>query len=432
MKGIIVMKKIMIILQEKMIPFSEKIGGNKYLLSLRDGFMVAFPATMFGSIMVILQNLPSTFGFSKYLPENFNLFLNDFFGPVSNATMSISAMIIAFGIAYQLSGYYKQQKVFAGIISLSSFLMLVPVGNDKAEGAFFAISNLGAKGMFIAIIVGFISCELYCRISLANITIKMPESVPPMISQSFIAIIPGAVPLLLCNIIRYIFTYTDYKNAIEFVYQILQQPLMGLGGTLPAVIIAVFMTQLFWWFGLHGTLLINSIIDPIMASLALQNYEAYKSGTENLPNIINTTFMGVFVNQGMQLGIAITFAFFLAKSIRMKTMMKTVLVPSIFNVSEPMTYGLPIVLNPVLIIPWILAPIASTIVSYCAINVGLVPKPIGATVVWSTPIILSGWLGTGSIAGAILQIVDVIVMTIIWIPFLLVLDKSFVKDEVEG
>lgn len=426
------MKKIMIILQEKMIPFSEKIGGNKYLLSLRDGFMVAFPATMFGSIMVILQNLPSTFGFSKYLPENFNLFLNDFFGPVSNATMSISAMIIAFGIAYQLSGYYKQQKVFAGIISLSSFLMLVPVGNDKAEGAFFAISNLGAKGMFIAIIVGFISCELYCRISLANITIKMPESVPPMISQSFIAIIPGAVPLLLCNIIRYIFTYTDYKNAIEFVYQILQQPLMGLGGTLPAVIIAVFMTQLFWWFGLHGTLLINSIIDPIMASLALQNYEAYKSGTENLPNIINTTFMGVFVNQGMQLGIAITFAFFLAKSIRMKTMMKTVLVPSIFNVSEPMTYGLPIVLNPVLIIPWILAPIASTIVSYCAINVGLVPKPIGATVVWSTPIILSGWLGTGSIAGAILQIVDVIVMTIIWIPFLLVLDKSFVKDEVEG
>ncbi|WP_282709394.1 PTS transporter subunit EIIC [Ligilactobacillus sp. Marseille-Q7487] len=426
------MKKIMIILQEKMIPFSEKIGGNKYLLSLRDGFMVAFPATMFGSIMVILQNLPSTFGFSKYLPENFNLFLNDFFGPVSNATMSISAMIIAFGIAYQLSGYYKQQKVFAGIISLSSFLMLVPVGNDKAEGAFFAISNLGAKGMFIAIIVGFISCELYCRISLANITIKMPESVPPMISQSFIAIIPGAVPLLLCNIIRYIFTYTDYKNAIEFVYQVLQQPLMGLGGTLPAVIIAVFMTQLFWWFGLHGTLLINSIIDPIMASLALQNYEAYKSGTENLPNIINTTFMGVFVNQGMQLGIAITFAFFLAKSIRMKTMMKTVLVPSIFNVSEPMTYGLPIVLNPVLIIPWILAPIASTIVSYCAINVGLVPKPIGATVVWSTPIILSGWLGTGSIAGAILQIVDVIVMTIIWIPFLLVLDKSFVKDEVEG
>ncbi|HIY93901.1 PTS sugar transporter subunit IIC [Companilactobacillus sp. HBUAS56275] len=423
------MKNFLNAFQKKMGPISELIGANKYLLSLRDGFMLAFPATMFGSIMVILQNLPTTFGFRGFLPKWFNTFLTDFFGPVGNATMSVSALFIVFGIGYQLAGHYGQQKIFAGAISLSSFLMLLPIGTDKKMGAFIAINDLGAQGMFVGIIVAIIATKIYCAISAAHITIKMPDSVPPMIAESFVAIIPGAAPLLLFNIIRYIFTFTQWGNAVDFVYEILQQPLMGLGGTLPAVLVAVFFTQLFWWFGVHGTLLVNSIIDPIMGALAIQNYNAYKAGAAHLPHIINTTFMGVFVNQGMQLGCAIVFAFFLAKSVRMKTTMRTVFAPAIFNVSEPMTYGLPIVLNPVLLVPWILAPLVSTTISYFAIAVGLVPRPIGATVVWTTPIFLAGWLGTGSIAGAILQIVDVVVMTLIWIPFLKSMDNEFLKEE---
>lgn len=415
--------------QEKMTKFSQAVGENKYLLSLRDGFMVAFPATMFGSIMVILQNLPTTFGFDKHIPTWLNKFLTDFFGPVSNATMSITAIFVVFGIAYQLAGHYHQQKIFAGAIALSSFIMLLPTGVDKTAGSFLPISKLGAQGMFVGIIVAIVSTEIYCRISAANITIKMPDSVPPMIADSFIAIIPGAVPLLIFNIIRYVFTFTPWGNAVDFVYEILQQPLMGLGSTLPAVLLAVFFTQLFWWFGVHGTLLINSIIDPIMGALAIQNYEAYKEGATHLPHIINTTFMGVFVNQGMQLGCAIMFAFFLSRSVRMKQTMRLVFAPAIFNVSEPMTYGLPVVLNPILFVPWVLAPLASTTLSYFAIAIGLVPRPIGATVVWTTPIFLAGWLGTGSVRGALLQLVDVVLMTLIWIPFLKVLDKQWYREE---
>lgn len=425
------MKKFSSGFQEKMSSASQAIGNNRYLLSLRDGFMVAFPATMFGSIMVILQNLPTTFGFDKVIPKGINTFLTDFFGPVSNATMSITALFIVFGIAYQLAGHYHQQKIFAGAIALSSFIMLLPIGNDSKLGAFIPISKWGAQGMFVGIIVAIISTEIYCKISAANITIKMPSSVPPMIAESFIAIIPGAAPLLFFNIIRYAFTFTKWGNAVDFVYEILQQPLMGLGSTLPAVLIAVAATQIFWWFGIHGTLLVNSIIDPIMGALAIQNYEAYKAGATHLPHIINTTFMGVFVNQGMQLGCAIVFAFFLAKSVRMKKTMKMVFAPAIFNVSEPMTYGLPIVLNPILFVPWVLAPLVSTTISYFAIAIGLVPRPIGATVVWTTPIFLAGWLGTGSISGAILQLVDVVVMTLIWIPFLKAMDREWVQEELK-
>lgn len=416
-------------LSEKMVPAAKLIANNRYLLSLRDGFMMAFPATMFASIMIIIQNLPTTFGFAKYLPEAVNTFLNDFFGPVGNATMSISAVFIVFGIGYQLAGHYKQQQIFAGAISLSSFIMLLPFGNDKKMGAFIPVSKLGAEGLFVGIVTAIVVTEIYCRISAAGITIKMPDSVPPMIADSFVAIIPGAVPLFIFNLIRYFFTFTKWGNAVDFVYEILQQPLMGLGGTLPAVLFAVFLTQFFWWFGIHGTLVVNAVIDPIMSALAIQNYEAYKAGATHLPHIINTTFMGVFVNQGMQLGISITMAFFIARSVRMKTTMKTIIAPAIFNVSEPMTFGLPVVLNPIAFIPWVLAPLASTAISYFAIAMNWVPRPIGATVVWTTPIFLSGWLGTGSIAGAILQLVTVVVMTLIWIPFLMTMDNEFLKEE---
>lgn len=416
-------------LAEKMVPAATLIANNKYLLSLRDGFMMAFPATMFASIMIIIQNLPTTFGFATFLPEAFNTFLNEFFGPVGNATMSISALFIVFGIGYQLVGHYKQPQIFAGAISLSCFIMLLPFGSDETMGTFIPLSKLGAEGMFVGILTAIVATEIYSRISRSGFTIKMPESVPPMIAESFVAIIPGAAPLFLFNIIRYLFTFTTWGNAVDFVYQMLQQPLMGLGGTLPAVLIAVFFTQLFWWFGIHGTLVINAVIDPIMGALAIENFEAYKNGVEQLPHIINTTFMGVFVNQGMQLGISITMAFFIARSIRMKKTMKTIMAPAIFNVSEPMTFGLPVVLNPIAFIPWILAPLASTTISYFAIYFGFVPRPIGATVVWTTPILLSGWLGTGSITGALLQIVTVVVMTLIWVPFLVAMDREYLKEE---
>lgn len=345
--------------------------------------------------------------------------------------MSVGTLFIVFGIGYQLADKFGQPKLFAGAISLSSFLMLLPFSSNDELGTIIPISKLGAEGMFVGIVTAMIATIIYSKISAAGITIKMPDSVPPMIAQSFVAIIPGAAPLFIFNIIRYLFTFTEWGNAVDFVYQILQKPLMGLGGTLPAVLIAVFCMQFFWWFGIHGTLVVNAVIDPIMNALAIENYEAYKAGVEELPHIINTTFMGVFVNQGLQLGISITAAFFIARSIRMKKLMKTIIAPSIFNVSEPMTFGLPIVMNPIAFIPWILAPLASTTISYLAIYMGLVPRPIGATVVWTTPVFLSGWIGTGSVAGAILQIVTLAVMVLIWVPFLVVMDREYLKEENE-
>ena len=416
-------------LMEKAATSAERISQNRYLVSIRDGFMLAFPATMFASIAIIIQNIPSTFGFQKYIPSGVMDFLNNFFGPIGNATMNISALFIVFGVAYFLAKSYEQSELYAGAIAVSSFLLLTPFGNGDS-GSFISVSMLGAQGMFVGLLTAILSTEIFVRLEKANFTIKMPKQVPPGIARSFTAIIPAAASLFVFNTIRYIFTFTEWGNMVDFVYNVLQRPIQGLGASLPATILVVALTQGFWWFGIHGTILVNSVVDPIHAALSLENFAAYQNGTE-IPNIVCSTFMGVFATSGMILAIAIASIIFIARSKRLKSTMKLIAAPSFFNISEPITFGLPIVLNPVILIPWILTPVVMVTVSYLAMYFGIVPKPNGTLVVWSTPVFLSGWLGTGSIRGGLLQIVNMIIAVMIWFPFLKVLDKGYLKDEQE-
>lgn len=413
-------------MNEKVLPLATKFSQNKFLMSIRDGFMVAFPATMFASIMIIIQNLPTTFGFAKYMPQPVTDFLNNFLGPVSNATMNITSLFVVFGVAYALAGHYHATQLYAGRIALSAFFMLLPIMSNK-NGSYVDLNLLGSKGMFVALLTGIFATVVYSKLENANITIKMPESVPPAISQSFIAVIPGAGALLTFTFIRWLFTFTAWGNAFDFIYDVLQVPIQGLGATLPATILVVFFSQFLWWFGLHGTLLVNSVVSPIYAALDIQNYNAYQAG-KRIPHIICSTFAGSFEITGMILAMSLA-GLYIAKSSRLKHTMELTAVPSVFNISEPMTFGVPMVLNPTVFIPWTLAPVLVSIVSYFAFASGLVPYPTGATVVWSTPFILQGWLATGSWRGAALQIVMFILFFVIWFPFLKVMDKQYLNEE---
>ncbi|MFD1393105.1 PTS sugar transporter subunit IIC [Lacticaseibacillus jixianensis] len=413
-------------MNEKVLPLATKFSQNKFLMSIRDGFMVAFPATMFASIMIIIQNLPTTFGFAQYMPKAVTDFLNNFLGPVSNATMNITSLFVVFGVAYHLAGHYHATKLYAGGIALSAFVMLLPITSTKA-GSFIDINLLGSKGMFVALLTGVFSTIIYAKLENANITIKMPESVPPAIAQSFVAVIPGSAALLTFTLIRWLFTFTQWGNAFDFIYDVLQVPIQGLGATLPATLVVLFFSQFLWWFGIHGTLLVNSVVSPIYAALDIQNFNAYQAG-KTIPHIICSTFAGSFETSGMILGISLA-GLYIARSSRLKHTMELTSVPSIFNISEPMTFGVPMVLNATIFLPWIVVPLIMTTISYFAFATGLVPYPTGATVVWSTPIILQGWLATGSWRGGLLQIVIVVVSTLIWIPFLKVLDKQYLNEE---
>lgn len=410
-------------LSEKILPFANKLGQNRYLSVLRDAFMLSFPLTMFGSIVVVLNNLP-------FFSDATKGTLGNLFGNGQNATMSIMSVFVTFGIGYYLSKSYDVEGIFGGAVSFASFLLLTPFMMTTADGVeitgVLSLDRLGAKGMFIGMIAAFLAAEIYCRITKKGWQIKMPDGVPPAVSKSFAALIPAVLTLTIFLLINAFVTGVLNTNLHDVVYEIIQKPLVGLGSSLPATLLALFFVQFLWFFGLHGQIIVNSVMDPIWNTLMLDNLEAYKAG-ETLPHIITKPFMETFTvglgGSGMTLAVVLIMAFVMKKK-QYKDIGRLSLAPGIFNVNEPAIFGLPIVLNATILIPWVIAPILVTTLNYLVMAAGIVPAPTGVSVPWTVPIFFSGMLATNSVLGGLLQLVDMVIVGFIWYPFLRVLDKE--------
>lgn len=417
------MNKFLDSISDKLLPVANKLASNRYLSILRDAFMLAFPLTMFGSIVVVICNLP-------FLNDEMKAILNELLGSGQSATMSIMTVFVTFGIGYYLSKSYGVEGIFGGAISFASFLILTPffVTSDSGEtiSNVLSLDRLGAKGMFLGMIVSFIATEIYSRTSRKGWQIKMPDSVPPAVAKSFAALIPAILTLSIFTAINAIVTVGLNTNLHDVIYNIIQVPLVGLGSSIWATLLAIFFIQFLWFFGLHGQILVNSVMDPVWNTLMFENLEAYKAG-EHLPHIITKPLMEVFTvglgGSGMTLAVVIIMAFFLRKK-QYRDVGRLALGAGIFNVNEPVIFGLPIVLNATILIPWVIAPIIVTAFNYFVMAIGIVPAPTGVSVPWTVPIFFSGIIATNSLAGGLLQIVDFILVGFIWYPFLRMLDKQ--------
>jgi len=429
------MEKIMAIIDKYMLPLADKLNSNKYLTALRDSFMLTLPLIIFGSVFVVLTNLPYL---DKLLGADNLAALKLQLGAASNSTMSVITIFVVFGIGYNLSKQYEIDSIYGAATAVASFLILTPTtlqfgktAKDVVEGV-LPLDRLGAKGMFVGIIGSFIAVEIYRRVVKKNWTIKMPAGVPEAVSKSFSALIPAFITLTTFLLVKIAFTFTPWGNVHDFVYKSIQTPLMVLGSGLPATLIAVLCIQLFWFFGLHGQIIVNSVLDPIWRSLSLENLQAYQSGAKHLPHIVNKQFMDTFTvgmgGTGMTLAVIIAI-FIFAKSKQLKELSKLAAPAGIFNVNEPVIFGLPIVLNPMILIPWIVAPLIVTAFTYFVMSIGLVPIPIGVDVPWTVPIFLSGMLATNSVAGGILQLVNLGIVLVIWTPFVIIMDRQYKKAE---
>lgn len=410
-------------LAESLTPFAAKLGNNRYLTVLRDAFMLAFPLTMFGSIVVVFNNLP-------FFPDELKGTLGTLLGNGQNATMSILTVFVAFGIGYYLTKSYDEDGVFGGVVALASFLILTPFNFLTAEGTEVAgaltTDRLGAKGMFIGMLAAFLATEIYVRITKKGIKITMPDGVPDAVSRSFSALIPAISTLTAFLLINAAVVGLFNTNLHDVIYTFIQQPLTGLGSSLPATLLALFLIQILWFFGLHGQVIINSVLDPIWQTLSLENLAAYEAGQE-LPHIITKSFMDTFTvslgGTGMTLMVVILMAFIM-KSKQLKEIGKLGLGPGIFNVNEPVIFGLPIVLNASMVIPLVLTPLVVTVFNYFMMASGIFPATTGVIVPWTMPLFFSGMMATNSIMGGILQLIDVVIVAAIWFPFLKVQDKA--------
>ncbi|MGM9985932.1 MAG: PTS cellobiose transporter subunit IIC [Bacillaceae bacterium] len=415
-----------------LMPIAGKLNNNRYLAVLRDAFMLAFPMTVFGSMVVVLLNLPFL---DSILSNSTITTLRDTFGVAQSATMSIMTVFVVFGIGYYLSKSYNVEAVFGGAIAFASFLFLTPFvvqtdGGETISGV-LSLDRLGAKGMFLGIITAFLATEIYRKVVQKDITIKMPAGVPPAVSKSFAALIPAFITLTTFLAIHAIVTLVFKTNLHDVIYDVIQKPLTGFGSGIIPTLVIVFLTQILWFFGLHGQIIVNSVMDPIWNTLAIENVDAYTK-TGEVPNIISKPFMDVFTvgmgGTGMTLAVIVAILLFM-KSKQMKQVAKLGAGPGIFNVNEPIIFGLPVVMNPLIIIPWVISPMVVVTFTYIVMRIGLVPPPTGVTVPWTVPIGISGYLATNSIMGSLLQIANFFIVLAIWFPFLKVIDRMNMKKE---
>lgn len=330
-------------------------------------------------------------------------------------------LVASFGVAYSYARQHKVDGVSAGIIALSSFIVVTPFVTGE-NGAGIPVGYMGSKGLFVAMVLGIISALIFQWFIKHNIQIKLPDAVPPAVARSFSALIPGAAIITLWLVVFGVLDKMSIANIHDLLGKILGVPLGLIGNNIFGTIIAILLNSMFWFVGIHGGNVVNSILNPIWLMNSDANRLIFQADSAaHLPNIITAQFMDNFVYMGgggATLGLVIVIAIIARKknaSKISKTMAPLTLTPGLFNINEPAMFGLPIVMNVSLLIPFILAPMANAIISYAAMATGLVAKTTGIAVSWTMPAIISGFLTTGGhISGAVLQVVCIAVDILIY------------------
>ena len=415
---------------------AEKLGNNKVLIAIRDGFLVSTPLIIVASIFLVIANFPIP-GYVDFLAQFFGQGWPSKMDAIIDSTFSVLGLLGAVGIGYAYARQLESDPIAGGAVALVCFLIITPkvhsdfvnAANGKAFNG-FALAHLGSAGMFLAMITAIISVKIFVTIKNKGWVIKMPDGVPPAVTQSFAALIPSAFAMFFFFVVYLVFSATDYQYAHNFIYKILQAPLMGFGQSLIFEPIYQFLSTLFWFFGINGPAVTNTVFNPIHLALTAENLEAFKQGA-TLPNIFTGPFgdfFGNFGGGGSTLSLVFLMVFF-GKSERMKKLGRLAIVPGIFGINEMIIFGLPVVLNPLIVIPFILTPLVNTILSTIATLIGLIPYTTGAALPWTTPFFFSGWLSTGSIVAGLFQIVLIIIGMCIYYPFFRVIDKQYLHEE---
>lgn len=410
---------------EAFIQLAGSIGSQRHLVAIRDGFIAIIPFVIVGSMAILINNFPPLGQFDLVA------FLNNIFGEenwqtigeyIWKGTFAIIGILIAFSVAYNLARSYDIEGLPAGLISVAAYTMLVPRTPDEG----LELAWLGSQGIFVAIILALLLTELTRVLIHSGWTIKLPEGVPNGVSRSFKALVPTVIILVLVGLFQTFLNIIAETSIFEMIFFIIQKPLQGLGNTLTAAVIIAFLNHVLWFFGLHGTNILGPVIEPLYLPLIQENVEVWKSGISafDVPNLVTKPFFDSFVYMGgAGTTIALLTAIFIVvrheKSHPYREIAKFSVPSSIFNINEPVIFGLPIVLNPVMFIPFVLAPVILTIISYTALAIGFVPKTV-AMLPWTTPPFISGYLVTGgNWRGIALQVVNLAISTLIYIPFIM-------------
>lgn len=420
--------------EQKFLEVADIISSQRHLIAVRNSFYKLMPLILIASFYVLINNV--IFALPFFVDNTFIQSLKDVGDRVFRGTLGIMSVLTVFITSFYLAESYKEDGILYGSTALGCLIGLFPgapsvtVGNSTGGvWGILTFADTSASGLFLAIIVALTSSELLRFFSKQkSLAITLPSSVPPLVAKSFSALIPILFTFYIFALFAYMLNYLWDTSLSAIIVSLIQQPMVKALQHPIGVIMVLGIQKMLWGFGLHGGFVLGPITEPTLLIAIQENIAAIQANLEPI-HIVTKPFLDVFSNfggAGGTLGLLIAL-FISSKREDEKLIGKLSLAPGLFNINEPLIFGLPIVLNPIYIIPFITVPIVTTLIAYWATLVGLINKTV-VLVPWTTPPILSAYLATGNDWRAVvLSILLIIITVFIYMPFVLLSNRVITK-----
>lgn len=427
-------------MEKILVPVAIKLNSQRHIAAIRDAFILSFPLVMASSFIILINfAILSSDGFIAKMLFLGKIFPNiasaqAVFSPVMQGSVNIMAILIVFLVARNIAISFKQDDLLCGLTAIGAFFIVYTPYEVINGQAYITMKFMGAQGLFVAIIVALITGEIFCRLARSpRATITMPAQVPPAVARSFKVLIPVFFVMIFFSVLSYLIALISPLGINDLIYTLIQAPLKHMGTNIFAVVIIGLVSNFLWVLGIHGPNTVAAIREAIFSEANLENlsYAASHGTTWGAPypttwGSIYDTFAN-YGGSGMTLGLI--FAIFIAsRRPEYRDIAKLSIVPGLFNINEPIIFGLPIVLNPVLIIPFILVPAINSLIGYFFVSMNIIP-PVAYALPWTTPGPLIPFLGTGGNWLALgVGIFCLIVSTLIYLPFVIASNKVQMKN----
>lgn len=413
---------------DKFVMLATKIGNQVHLRSVRDAFATLMPLFILAGLSVLINYVifPWIFGDGTdklAVAQNFG-------NAINNGTLNVSGMLLCPAIAFFLSKNKRFDNPFsASIVALATLIVMMPLTMEVTDvsgeitstvSGILSFSKLGTSAMFGGIIIGLVETELFIFLAKnKHLKISLGDGVPPAVANSFNVLIPALISISFFSVISLILNITVGQDLISLIVTLIQEPLRGISTSLVGYLFLYSLGNFFFTFGIHQSVINGSFTEPFMQQNINENMAAFAAG-KDIPHILTGPFQTCFAQMG---GTGATISLIIAVIIFIKfkpyrEVAKLAVAPGIFEINEPIIFGLPIVFNIPMMIPFVGLPIIQTIIAYFATVTGLVSKTV-VMIPWVTPPVLSGYLATaGDIRASILQIILIVIGVVVYLPFL--------------
>lgn len=420
--------------------FATKVNSFRYIMVIKNAFASLIPVIITGAFGTLFSAMvfDNENGLARIKALSFLAELKPISSAVSYVTLSFLTIYAVFLIGIELAKLNNVKGIFPGIVAVMSYLSVNPFVYEyiNADNITVVAENVLAKqytdtkGLFLGMFVAIASIELYCWLGRQErLKLKMPDTVPTNVSESFSALFPTILTVAIIATAGFAIKATTGMYAYDIIYNIVQRPLEGIVQGLPGILLLMFIAQVFWVIGIHGNQMVKPVREPLLLAAIAVNTEAFEAGKE-IPNIITMPFWDMYMSMG---GSGVTIGLLIAillvsKRDDMREITKLSLAPGIFNINEPVIFGMPIMLNPILAIPFITTPLITGTIGYVATSLGFAAKAV-VMVPWPMPPIVNAYLATaGDIGAVITQIICIIVSILIYLPFVKISNKAAIEN----